>query len=161
MITMLLGGLWHGASWNFVIWGAHARRAADRISVLWQRPRSLILTQIFILFTWIAFRVREPHAMLTAMRKFVLFDFDFALAGRGLLTIFFFSTIALIAASSRCTHRASISRLRDAALRRGMRGHRHRISFLWPRGADAVHLLPVNFRAGSGRRLAVSSITEI
>lgn len=21
MITMLLGGLWHGASWNFVIWG--------------------------------------------------------------------------------------------------------------------------------------------
>ncbi len=23
MITMLLGGLWHGASWNFVIWGAY------------------------------------------------------------------------------------------------------------------------------------------
>ena len=22
MITMRLGGLWHGASWNFVIWGA-------------------------------------------------------------------------------------------------------------------------------------------
>ena len=22
MMTMLLGGLWHGASWNFVIWGA-------------------------------------------------------------------------------------------------------------------------------------------
>lgn len=22
MITMLLGGLWHGAAWNFVIWGA-------------------------------------------------------------------------------------------------------------------------------------------
>jgi alginate O-acetyltransferase complex protein AlgI len=22
MITMLLGGLWHGASWNFIIWGA-------------------------------------------------------------------------------------------------------------------------------------------
>ena len=21
MITMLLGGLWHGASWNFVLWG--------------------------------------------------------------------------------------------------------------------------------------------
>src|SRR6185295_12301902 len=21
MITMLLGGLWHGASWNFVVWG--------------------------------------------------------------------------------------------------------------------------------------------
>ena len=26
MITMLLGGLWHGASWNFVIWGGAPRR---------------------------------------------------------------------------------------------------------------------------------------
>ncbi len=25
MITMLLGGLWHGAAWNFVAWGAPAR----------------------------------------------------------------------------------------------------------------------------------------
>ena len=23
MLTMLLGGLWHGASWNYVIWGAY------------------------------------------------------------------------------------------------------------------------------------------
>ena len=23
MVTMLLGGLWHGASWNFVIWGGY------------------------------------------------------------------------------------------------------------------------------------------
>ena len=22
MLVMLIGGLWHGASWNFVIWGA-------------------------------------------------------------------------------------------------------------------------------------------
>ena len=26
MITMLLGGLWHGASWTFVLWGGHPRR---------------------------------------------------------------------------------------------------------------------------------------
>ena len=24
-ITMVIGGLWHGASWTFVIWGAHPR----------------------------------------------------------------------------------------------------------------------------------------
>ena len=28
MAVMLLGGLWHGASWNFVLWGAHPRRHA-------------------------------------------------------------------------------------------------------------------------------------
>ena len=26
MITMVLGGLWHGAAWGFVLWGAHPRR---------------------------------------------------------------------------------------------------------------------------------------
>src|SRR5204862_4298437 len=81
MITMLLGGLWHGASWNFVIWGAMHGLLLIAYRK-WQRPRSLFVTQLFILFTWIAFRLREPHAMLIAMRKFVLFDFDFALAGR-------------------------------------------------------------------------------
>ena len=28
ILTMLLGGLWHGASWNFVIWGGNPRRHA-------------------------------------------------------------------------------------------------------------------------------------
>ena len=117
MITMLLGGLWHGTSWNFVLWGAMhgallvvmpsvveapGRAAASEIAPRARPGPSTTLgmtaiTQLCILFTWIAFRVREPHAMLAAMRKFILFDFDFALAGRGLLTIFFFSTIALIA----------------------------------------------------------------
>ena len=32
MLTMLLGGLWHGAAWTFVIWGAHPRRRARRSS---------------------------------------------------------------------------------------------------------------------------------
>ena len=31
MLTMLLGGLWHGANWTFVVWGALARPAARRL----------------------------------------------------------------------------------------------------------------------------------
>ena len=30
MLTMLLGGLWHGAQWTFVAWGGLSRRAALR-----------------------------------------------------------------------------------------------------------------------------------
>ena len=31
MLTMLLGGLWHGAAWTFVIWGGiHGVRAQRR-----------------------------------------------------------------------------------------------------------------------------------
>ena len=38
MITMVLGGLWHGASWNFVIWGAlHGGGLA--VTRAWQRSR--------------------------------------------------------------------------------------------------------------------------
>src|SRR6185369_1781721 len=38
MITMVLGGLWHGASWNFVIWGA-LHGGALAVNRMWQRSR--------------------------------------------------------------------------------------------------------------------------
>ena len=68
MITMLLGGLWHGASWNFVIWGglhgiylaAHKffskeRTDYDPITRLKDIPK-VILTFILVAFTWLFFR---------------------------------------------------------------------------------------------------------
>jgi alginate O-acetyltransferase complex protein AlgI len=39
MITMVLGGLWHGASWNFVVWGA-LHGGALAATRMWQRMRS-------------------------------------------------------------------------------------------------------------------------
>lgn len=38
MLTMLLGGLWHGASWNFVIWGG-LHGAALAVNRAWQRRK--------------------------------------------------------------------------------------------------------------------------
>ena len=64
MLTMLLGGLWHGAAWTFVLWGAwHGlwlaieRRAARR--ALWAAaPRALriALTFLVVVLGWMAFR---------------------------------------------------------------------------------------------------------
>lgn len=62
-LTMVLGGLWHGASWNFVIWGAlHGTMLG--INRAWQRaklpgvPRvvAVLLTFHFVCFAWIFFR---------------------------------------------------------------------------------------------------------
>jgi alginate O-acetyltransferase complex protein AlgI len=39
MITMVLGGLWHGASWNFVVWGA-LHGVALAVTRGWQRARA-------------------------------------------------------------------------------------------------------------------------
>lgn len=68
MTTMLLGGLWHGASWNFVVWGGlhGAYLALERVvaaRVRWWTSESLVarLARAFIVFhlvcfAWIFFR---------------------------------------------------------------------------------------------------------
>jgi Predicted membrane protein involved in D-alanine export len=76
MITMLIGGLWHGAGWTFVIWGAlhgfylvvnHAWRAATRnlfarapIIDTALRPAAWLLTFLVVLVGWVFFRAADP-----------------------------------------------------------------------------------------------------
>jgi D-alanyl-lipoteichoic acid acyltransferase DltB (MBOAT superfamily) len=67
LLTMMLGGLWHGISWNFLIWGA-LHGVALGIVFAWKRRRTVpshawwarllggILTFNFVCFTWIFFR---------------------------------------------------------------------------------------------------------
>src|SRR4030042_1206926 len=64
MVVMLLGGLWHGASWNFVIWGGiHGllltiERLNGEKPLYHRLPSALrmIITFVIILFTWVFFR---------------------------------------------------------------------------------------------------------
>ena len=70
MITMLVGGLWHGASWNFVLWGA-LHGIALVIHRFWvsrcagsfgtNRTRryrffSWVVTLLFVMLAWVPFR---------------------------------------------------------------------------------------------------------
>ena len=63
LLTFLLGGLWHGAAWTFVAWGAlHGTGLAVERAVGW-RPTSpaarwlgRLLTFNFVCFAWIFFR---------------------------------------------------------------------------------------------------------
>ena len=70
-IVMLLGGLWHGASWNFVIWGAlhGALLASERLrgkAALYgtlPAPARMALTFTIVLVTWVFFRAPDlPQA---------------------------------------------------------------------------------------------------
>jgi len=67
LITMVLGGLWHGQSWNFVIWGGlHGvglvavrvwqTRTGIRPAVGFWRYASILLTFHYVAFAWIFFR---------------------------------------------------------------------------------------------------------
>jgi len=89
MVTMLLGGLWHGAGWPFVIWGGlhgfylacnHAWQAIhNRIANRKILPKkildtiSVLITFICVVIAWVFFRAKDfDHAtrVLTAMADF-------------------------------------------------------------------------------------------
>lgn len=62
MATFVLGGLWHGASWMFVIWGA-LHGAALIVHRIWQAsgralpgPLAWLLTFLFVNLAWVFFR---------------------------------------------------------------------------------------------------------
>jgi len=62
LLTMGLGGLWHGAGWGFVLWGL-LHGAGLCAGVLWRRflrpmPVALgwVLLMLFLLVTWVLFR---------------------------------------------------------------------------------------------------------
>ena len=63
-VVMLLGGLWHGAKWNFVVWGAYHglflgyERWRGKQSIYQTFPRAVRigLTFLLMLFSWVLFR---------------------------------------------------------------------------------------------------------
>jgi D-alanyl-lipoteichoic acid acyltransferase DltB (MBOAT superfamily) len=72
LITMILGGLWHGASWTFVAWGAmHGvglainhlwREAAKRLSITLPAPVGQVMTLLLVIAAWVTFRADSFHA---------------------------------------------------------------------------------------------------
>ncbi len=83
-MTMLLGGLWHGASWNFILWGALHGVALgchkffsqeilhhDRhyYSAGWRRIVAIIITFHFVCFCWIFFRCSDMETAVTMLNQ--------------------------------------------------------------------------------------------
>jgi alginate O-acetyltransferase complex protein AlgI len=83
MITMLLGGLWHGAAWNFVVWGAMhgaalaVERELRRFLPAAPRAPAVVLGMAFTFWwvcaTWIVFRAPDFATAWTALQSFVAF----------------------------------------------------------------------------------------
>jgi len=85
MLTMLLGGLWHGASWNFVAWGGmhgvalvvHKRfaeltrgRIKGGVALLLAGLVAWAVTQLFVTLTWIPFRAQTFGDSLQVLGAF-------------------------------------------------------------------------------------------
>ena len=94
LFTMLLGGLWHGASWVFVLWGGlhgvalmvHRQwaRLSERLPAGLRRLPDLahqayhvgavMLTFYFVCFCWIFFRAVDLPKALVIVRSFVFWQ---------------------------------------------------------------------------------------
>jgi alginate O-acetyltransferase complex protein AlgI len=84
LLTMLLGGLWHGAAWHFLLWGAFhglllvaARALGGRLTRGWPRctrPLQALAFFHLICLGWALFRVRSLDDCIIAWRKLLLFD---------------------------------------------------------------------------------------
>ncbi|MEL6860664.1 MAG: MBOAT family O-acyltransferase, partial [Pseudomonadota bacterium] len=76
MATMVLGGLWHGAAWTFVAWGAlHGtalalHRALFKGKLALHFALGLIATQFFVLLTWVPFRAESFADTMTIWSAF-------------------------------------------------------------------------------------------
>jgi alginate O-acetyltransferase complex protein AlgI len=85
MLTMLLGGLWHGAGWNFIIWGL-LHGVALAVLRAWQRARkhvgkgalfggpagralAALITFHYVCFAWIFFRAKSFEQTETVLAK--------------------------------------------------------------------------------------------
>lgn len=81
MLTMIIGGLWHGASWNFIIWGA-LHGIALVLHKIWFSYRknkdnnyswftigcSWLLTQTWVFIAWIFFRSNNFYDALRILQ---------------------------------------------------------------------------------------------
>jgi alginate O-acetyltransferase complex protein AlgI len=74
MITMLLGGLWHGANWTFIIWGCYhgVLLVLYRMTQRWWDPLPApvrgALTFVLVVIGWVIFRSTDMGMAETLLR---------------------------------------------------------------------------------------------
>jgi D-alanyl-lipoteichoic acid acyltransferase DltB (MBOAT superfamily) len=91
LLTMLIGGLWHGAAWSFVLWGGlHGlglsvnRWWENRRRQLKQKPRQewwikvlcMLATFHFVCFTWVFFKAGSLAQAWAVLSRFKALEFS-------------------------------------------------------------------------------------
>jgi alginate O-acetyltransferase complex protein AlgI len=100
VITMVIGGLWHGPSWNFVMWGAlhGVGLAGVRLWHTWRGApgknqtgfghyASIFLTFHFVTFAWVFFRAADFATASAILGRIGSGTASFANLNRGLWTV--------------------------------------------------------------------------
>jgi alginate O-acetyltransferase complex protein AlgI len=80
-LVFLISGLWHGASWNFVVWGAYhgSLLCLEKIVLLKKTERlpvavKLVFTLFFVMVGWVFFRTADMKSAFAFLRQ--MFNFS-------------------------------------------------------------------------------------
>ncbi|HEY3139217.1 MAG TPA: MBOAT family O-acyltransferase [Blastocatellia bacterium] len=91
VLTMLVGGLWHGPAWTFVAWGLlhgiglavvrgwttlKRRFVLTSSSTRWSRVLAGLVTLHFVCFAWVFFRADSLQSALAVLRQLSTFTAD-------------------------------------------------------------------------------------
>ena len=82
-VVFLISGFWHGASWNFIIWGAYHGLflIADRLFLVKLTAKvggflSILFTYLIVLVGWVFFRGNTLEHSLAFLERMFVFDLD-------------------------------------------------------------------------------------
>ena len=82
-LVFLVSGLWHGASWNFVLWGAFHGLflILDRLFLLDILKKiggipSIIITFFIVVLGWVLFRIEDLSDAIVYYQRLFAFDFS-------------------------------------------------------------------------------------
>ena len=72
LVVWMLTGLWHGASWNFVLWGLYygiLLLLEKYVFLKWKLPSAVryVFTMIFVIIGWVIFSADSVPQILTAL----------------------------------------------------------------------------------------------
>ena len=79
-LTFLIGGIWHGANWTFIVWGA-LHGAATCLHRFWMKFNfkmnqfcAILMTFFFINITWVFFRAPSIHRAFDVLKSMAGFN---------------------------------------------------------------------------------------
>jgi D-alanyl-lipoteichoic acid acyltransferase DltB (MBOAT superfamily) len=87
-LTMLIGGLWHGASWKFVVWGGlhgiglivhklYLKLKLPFADAKWAKILGILITFHFVAILWVFFRADSYGSAIDSLKQ-IFFNMDLA-----------------------------------------------------------------------------------
>ena len=84
LITMVLGGLWHGANWTFIVWGAlhgialcfhkyYSKNIVPKMNIKIPNIVCIIITNIFLCFSLVFFRCESFEQVFNVFKQLFVF----------------------------------------------------------------------------------------